>query len=444
LNPLTSRIGHPDTNVPPVTAASSFVYAGFSDTGEEPADCAISVGVEHVMLAVNSAVAIHGKTGEQSLHRPLRTWFSNVAQNVKIFDPKLIYDSQAARWLLVAVALAARENRSWFLLSVSKSDDPLAEWWNYALDAMLDGTTPTQNWADYPCIGIDQQAIYLSANMFTFSENYSYSKLRILAKDEVYAGRKLQFQDFVDMRNSDDSPVFSLQPCLGHEKDVGIHLVNSVYPAEEIPLREELCLWTLSDPVGSPRLERRTVATDSFGIAPLADQRGSAIRLDAGDVRLHNAVINGTTVWCALTSFVDWGTAGSTAAIHWFAIDTVAGVLRGQGVYGAPGFAYFCPALMPDGIGNMTLLFCRSGKSEYLSVGHAQRSVTDPPDRLRASVLLQSGSSAYTDRDDSGHHRWGDYVGIARDPKEGQRTWLHGACATSADEWSSWFGASDS
>ncbi len=46
---------------------------------------------------------------------------------------------------------------------------------------------PTANWADYPTLGFDEQAIYIAVNMFTFNGPFQYTKLRILNKSEVYA-----------------------------------------------------------------------------------------------------------------------------------------------------------------------------------------------------------------------------------------------------------------
>ena len=89
-------------------------------------------------------------------------------QGMTIFDPKVLYDQHAGRWVLLAVAVKRNPRSSLFLLSISNSADPLGPWRNYRSDAMLDGSTPTTNWADYPALGVDSQAIYVTANMFKF------------------------------------------------------------------------------------------------------------------------------------------------------------------------------------------------------------------------------------------------------------------------------------
>jgi hypothetical protein len=156
---------------PPAAAPAAVTnFAGIAATGWLPPDCTSAVGPSHVVASVNSSIAVYRKTGGAALlQRTLTVWFANVASNMTIFDPKLLYDQYEGRWVLVAMAVRENPNRSLFLLSVSASSNPLGLWRNYALDAMRDGTTATSNWADYPGLGVDPQALYLTANMFRFN-----------------------------------------------------------------------------------------------------------------------------------------------------------------------------------------------------------------------------------------------------------------------------------
>src|SRR4051794_21154561 len=158
----------------------------------------MAAGPQHVLLSVNSSVAIYPKAGGAALlQRTLTTWFANVvAGNETIFDPKALDDQHAGRWVLVAAAREPLQQKAVFLLSISKTADPLGGWWSYAIDAAKDGTTATNNWADYPCVGVDNQALYLTANMFRFNGNFQYPKLRIVPKTGPYAGGTLTYRDF--------------------------------------------------------------------------------------------------------------------------------------------------------------------------------------------------------------------------------------------------------
>jgi hypothetical protein len=196
-----------EAGLAPISAPTgSTNFSGIAATGWIPPDCTMAVGPQHVLLSVNSSMAVYSKAGGTGLlQRTLTQWFSNVAQGMTIFDPKALYDQHAGRWLLLAVAVQSSPRSSLFLLSISNSADPLGPWRNYRFDAMLDGSTPTTNWADYPALGVDSQAIYVTANMFQFNGGFQYAKIRIIPKSGPYSGGPAPYFDFVRMKNADNS-----------------------------------------------------------------------------------------------------------------------------------------------------------------------------------------------------------------------------------------------
>jgi hypothetical protein len=80
-----------------------------------------------------------------------------VITSANVFDPRVAYDQTAGRWIVLADVLPLDENdhSSWFLISVSKTADAFGGWFNYKLDAKVDGSTTTDNWADYPGLALD-------------------------------------------------------------------------------------------------------------------------------------------------------------------------------------------------------------------------------------------------------------------------------------------------
>ena len=420
-------------------------FAGIPATGWIPFDATLAAGPEHVLLSVNSSVAFHAKTGGAAvLQRRLSTWFANVIPaGANIFDPKALFDQHAGRWVLLAVARASGPDRSWFALSVSKSSDPLGGWWNYALDASKDGATATANWADYPALGVDAQALYVTANMFRFVDDaFQYAKIRVIPKAGPYGGGAVAYRDFVRLTNADGSLAFTLQPCHTFGAPQVEYLVNSVYPRLTTSTQNRLSLWSLTNPLATPALVRRTITTDPYGLPPDAVQRGGGTPLDTGDARLLNAVFRGGSVWSALTTRHDWGDGVNVAATHWFQIDATTGALVQQGVFGARRRHYFYPAVAPDGNGNMTMAFCRSGREEFAALSFTGRTAADPLGQLQASALLKVGTANYLNLDGANRNRWGDYLGIAVDPIDGRTVWLYGGVPVGATAWATWVGGS--
>ena len=422
----------------PVEAAPSILssFAGFSATGWLPPDCTLAVGPTHVLVSVNASVAVYAKAGGAPvLTKTLTSWFSNVISGAKIFDPKALYDQHAGRWVLLAVALGPTATESYFLLSISKTSSPTGAWVNYKIDATKDGTTATSNWADYPSLGVDSQALYLTANMFKFSGGYAYAKVRVIPKAGPYAGGVLTFKDFVKLKNSDGSMAFTVQPCHTYGAPGTEFLVNSYFPSSN-----RLSLWSLQNPLGATTLTLKTVAVSPYSLPPDAVQKGGGTALDSGDVRVLNAVFRGGSVWCALTTAHTFGS--NVAAIQWFQINAGLGSLIQQGIYGASGFHYFYPAVMPDSNGNMTMVFSRSGSTEFASVRYTGRKAAEPLGTLQGSALLKAGTANYVKLDGSGRNRWGDYAGIGSDPADTLRVWFHSLYAVAGNNWATQIGSS--
>jgi hypothetical protein len=419
----------------PVGAAN---FAGMGATGWLPPDCTMAVGPSHVLESVNSLVAIYSKAGAVALpQRTLTQWFANVAQGLTIFDPKALYDQHSGRWVLLAVAIQNTPKKSLYLLSISDTANPLGPWKNFALDAMKDGTTSTSNWADYPSLGVDNQALYVTSNQFAFGGAFQYAKLRVIPKARPYAGQPPRFFDFVRMQNVDNSLVFTLQPCHTFGAPQGEYLVNTSFPSGNT-----LTLWRVTNPTGTPALTRQQVIVSPYSLAPNADQRGGAPPLNTGDVRLLNAVFRGGSVWTAFTTAHNWGGSANTASIQWCEINSTAASVVQQGVYGSQGAHYFYPALCPDTNGNMTMVFSRSAGSEFGSIYYTGRRSTDPLGTLQASALLKAGVAHYVGLDSGGRNRWGDYNGVAADPANPRLIWFCSEYASAVNTWATWIGSS--
>ena len=419
---------------PATTPSGVANFSGIAATGWLPPDCTMAVGPDHVMVAVNSSVAIYDKAAGPALHQEtLAHWFAQVVTDMTVFDPKLLYDQHAGRWVLLAVAVQEKPNASLFLLSVSASSDPLGAWHSYALDAMLDGTTPSDHWADYPGLGVDSHALYITANMFGFNGGFGYAKIRVVPKAGPYSGAAANFFDFTHMKNADGTPAFTIQPCHTFGAPQVEYLVNSLFPNGD-----RLTLWSITGQPNAPVLHRLEAQVSPYSLAPNAEQSGGKPPLNTGDVRVQHAVFRGDCLWTAITTAYNWGTSKNRAAIQWCQIEPATAHVVQEGVFGTSNRHYFFPAACPDDNGNMVILFDRSGPSEFGSLYFASRHATDPLGTLQASVLLKSGTAHYIGLDDGGRNRWGDYNGIAADPANSQMIWLYGGYAEAKNTWGTW------
>lgn len=422
---------------PSAASTPSTAFAGIPATGWLPPDCTMAAGPTHVLLSVNSSLAIHNKAGGALvLQRTLTQWFGALATGLTVFDPKVLFDQHASRWVVLAVAFRSNPNRSVFLLSVSSTSNPLGAWRNYTFDAMKDGSTATNNWADFPGLGVDAHALYVTANMFAFNGGFQYAKIRVIPKAGPYSGGAAPFFDFVKMKNPDNSMAFTIQPCHTFGAPQVEYLVNSRFPQGN-----SLTLWRITNPVAAPTLTRAAVATSQYSLPPNAEQKGGAPPLNTGDVRVLHAVFRGDSVWLALTTNRNWG-LGNRASVHWFQVRAAANALVQEGVYGTRAAHYFYPAGSPDNNGNFIVVFSRSSTTEFGSIGYTGRRATDPLGTLQPSALLKAGVATYQGLDSHGRNRWGDYNGVAADPANPRVIWIYSEFAAAVNTWGTWVGSS--
>jgi hypothetical protein len=203
-------------------APLSVEFSGIHETdGTIPPDVGMAAGPVNVVAVSNSVISIYDKSGNLLSSETLALLFSGlggVATQDNIFDPHVVYDPYVNRFWLYTVSENDALTRSTLLLAVFNSDDLSAGWWVYALDATLDGTTPTNNWCDYPQVGFDAQAVYLSCNMFSFPSGlgaFQESKVRVLLKSELVGHNVNGWYDFFSLTSAGDVS-FTVAPAIMH------------------------------------------------------------------------------------------------------------------------------------------------------------------------------------------------------------------------------------
>lgn len=414
----------------PMPAAPAVNVDGIAATASEPPDCTCAAGPGHVLISVNASVAIHDKTtGNSLLQRTLGQWFGALGAGLMLFDPKACYDQFDNRYVLVAMGRDEATSRSVFLVSVSKTSDPMTGgWFNYSLDATVEGTKKMNQWADYPGLGYDHRAIYLSANMFTWGDQFNYVKLRIIDKSQLYAGKAPSFVDIAKLKEPSGAYAFTVLPCHCFGAPNDFYLVSSTYPTAQGATT--IVLWTLTDPLGKPKLKPVAVNVATFSIPPSARQPGGTLASD--DTRLQNAVLRSGSVWTALTSAQTFGAgaaSSASAAVRWYQIEATTAKLLQQGALGNSSEDLFYPSIQPDSNNEVDVYFCQSSKTRHGSLAVASRRPADPAGALGAVRPIVAGISTYK------RSRWGDYNGIACDPTTPGAVWCYGVYAGASGNW---------
>ncbi len=424
----------PAGNAPSVSST----FEAIPSTGWIPPDCVVATNGQEVVACVNSEFRVYSSTGTLLRRNVYGSFFTPVLPNsaaIKIFDPRIIYDHYNNRFVMIVAATQSAPAKSWCGIAVSKTNDPNGAWWLWALDAAVDGSSPTQNWMDYPMLGFDAKAIYIGMNMFK-GNAFQYCKVRILNKTELYSGSAVRWFDFWNLKNPDGSLAFTVQPCChfrGNTAGPG-YMISNHFGANN-----KLTMWTINNPLalwsgGAPTMSKVSIACRNYDIPPQAKQKGSATTINTNDNRLLNAVYQHTgnikRIWAAHNSKASW--AGDTEArsvCQWYEVDVVTNAVSQSNFFGLKGYYYMFPVIQTDLARNAYMVFSRCGETEFANLRLTGRRVTDAAGQMDGSTLIKAGESAHL----SG--RYGDYFGIGRNGTDQNSIVAIGEYAESGGNW---------
>jgi len=134
------------------------------------------------MVVHNGTVRFQDKAGGTLTTMSLNNFWATVAGAGGTFDPKVLYDIDAGRWIIVACD-DSRSATSGVLVGVSQSTDPTARWNLYKITIAAADSA----WADHPSVGFNSKWIVVQVNMvvgtaFNRSHVYVFNKADLLAQ----------------------------------------------------------------------------------------------------------------------------------------------------------------------------------------------------------------------------------------------------------------------
>ncbi len=413
----------PRMDVTGITAPESAPGPGFvgvTQTGLTPPDPDLAVGPDHVVQVVNDVIAFFTKGGTNTFTQSLDGaggFFGPVGANAGsfVFDPEVIWDPHSQRFM--AMANERNGSSSFFLLAVSDDTDPNGTWFKYRFNV----TPQAGANIDSPNIGVDDQAIYLSADFFGPDRFLIF----IVEKAPTLVGGVPITRDLlVTGSQSYGSPVVydSGMPAY--------YYVEAFFTNPGTSLR----LHAITDPLGSPQRTTVTVNVPAYLAPEDPPQQGTTVRPETFEARFWSAVVRNGSLWA--THHVDL----LRVRQRWYQIDlgnwptsgTPTLVQSGEADAGDPVRTFF-GSIHVDSLDNMSLVMARSSPTEFISMACASRLAGDPLGFTGPVQIVQSSTAP----DFNG--RWGDYSGILSDPYAEGRFWGTSEF-TMGGGWLTWIG----
>ncbi|MBI3764941.1 MAG: hypothetical protein HY277_00360 [Ignavibacteriales bacterium] len=403
------------TMTPPSKPVILKNFLGFT-SGDFPPDPTMAVGPNHVVAIVNHAFRIWDKNGTLLKDIGSDSWFSNVVANYA-GDPQILYDQFDHRWVMAGLE-GSTPNK--LVISVSDDDNPIGAWYNYALPEGL-GDSTTGAFADYPQMGFDEQAVYITTR--EFGTGFFYSRVRIIPKTELYAntGGPVSWTDFWDFREPDHPSVRldGIRPSVIFTP-VGVHFLVNASPYVSGTF---FTVWTIHDPIGTPSITGANIPVVAYNSAPNPGQPGGGNPFEGGGSAVrHKTVYRDSSLW--VVHSVASGPGDAYSALHYVRLNPFTNTNLEDVAAGIDGYWHFYPALMVDAEKNFIVTFSRSGTTEYAGAYVAGHRNSDPPG-ISSSVALKLGLGHYDPVAPGQRNRWGDYMGVGLDPVDTTAIWVH-------------------
>jgi hypothetical protein len=393
---------------PPVIKTNNF--NGHSETeGLFPPDTHGAIGVNHFVEVTNSHFDVFSKASPPALVKSvtLATFFNYTAET--LFDPRVVYDQTWQRWIVTADAFPESTTVQRLFIGISKTSNPAGAFFIYNIDVDFFNNN---DFYDFPQLGIDQDAVLFTANIFPAAGGFRGADFFSIAKARLYNGLGFSVPIFTGL-------AATLAPPVVLDQNASTFLIAA--PPSGTTLTKYTATNT-SHP-SSTRLVQSTVTVPSYGVPPDAHQSGTSQVLDTSDSRFVNASTqNGTDLWQTHTIAL-----GPYPAPKFYRLNTSTNAVRQSGFYFASHTSDdFNASITANAAGNCFVTWT----STDASIGvNAQVRLSG---KLSADAQITAGTAGFTSPTfltgnfdpRFGTQRWGDYSAVTLDPSNVANAWL--------------------
>ncbi len=392
-----------------------------------PADIHTAVGPDHVINVTNVSLRIHNKSNGAAVSSiSLRNFFTAPGFTAPVnatFDPKVLYDTFANRWLVVT--LEKTNTDSALFIAVSAGANPTTGTWTLIRVPAVQNIGGNNCWFDYPGFAVDEEAVYLTGNYFRLDNNANCgeSRLFIISKS-FYSGAAAVVNAFYPVPPGGFNVTHQPAEVYGNAPaGVGTWLVG--YSGLSSGGNASVQIVRVDNPLATPTLNLQSV---SLGLALQANsgtapQSGTATGLATNDRRTLSAVWRNDRLYFSFAARPPASAADQAENTAWWAqVNTAtpsALALADVGGIGGDSITAnahtFFPAVAVNSAGDMAVGFSVVGPGIFPTSAYTWRAASDPAGTTRTPQILRSGTDFYVRTFSGSANRWGDYSGASVD-----------------------------
>ncbi len=312
---------------------------------------------------------------------------------------------------------------------------------------MFQADPDTGYFADFPTLGVDSNAVYLSGDLYHGETNpigaalVSFPKTDLLAASPTIANRT-----WFGVRSYDERGEV-LQPAICFDgSSTGKVLATSDIGNESIPYSNLVSFAVLNGAGPGAALGPSTfIPTATWMVPDSAYLPGPAfapIQPDGTDTLVANEARFSAKVYAVggVLYAVHNTLFNGRVAIRWYRIRAADNALLESGTIADGNLDLYFPSIAANPYGVVVIGFNGSGIGTFIScyamVGQTLNGITT----FGSRILLQASGTSYHDLYEefglNEYSRWGDYSTMSVDPSDPNRFWSIQMYASDSDVWS--------
>jgi len=435
-----------------LTKGVNFTGATFATTGANstPPDNQGYVGPTQYIVCVNGQLISYNKnTGlaDGALNTTLDNFFSSVVSFASTCDPRIKYDRLSKRWIFLDIDLPTYNNR--VVIGVSA-------------DSIISSSTVmkfyyfqqgSNDFLDYPTLGVDANAIYIGGNLFDNSGNFAGTTGLVVQKSSIMGSGSIVATQF-SLGTSNGTTASGLYTPQGVDNLYDAASTEGYFIGVDAAAYGILDLIRVSNPgTASPTVSTIVTITVPTTASPgqlnSVDQSyycdskpgGTGNRLDVDDERLMAAMIRNGHIWTSHEIQTDntglGSSSGTRVSARWYDLINYktgftptlnqSGTVYSNTLTTTRDENYLYPTITVNGQGHALMGFTQVGYYAYANAGYTFRLNSAIPGTMQAPDSNTASTTAYnfthSIEKSTVTHRWGDYSMTDCDPSDDMTFW---------------------
>jgi len=402
-------------------------FEGNAFANNLPNDNTLAISNNGMLISdINSSIYIYDTQNDTLLKTFSLTAFSDTLQmNSSQYDPKLLYDPGADRFVMAYLA-GNQDSTSDIILAFSSSNDPLGFWNLYYLPGNPLGDT---SWSDFPAIAFTQNELFLTINLLndsgTWQTAFKQTVIWQIDKNKGYAGDTLKTKLWNDIQTS-GRPLRNIHPIQGGSALTGpdIYLLSDRNFASQCDTIFLLHISNVLTDTNSYLTITPLITDVSYGFPPNADQPANQT-LATNDARVLAGFMENDKIQFVGNSI---DTLTGKASFYHGIINVFSGSNSVHLTLFSDTLEFGYPNISYTGLGALdnSAIITVDYANKFTFPGYCAINYNGITGMYSSLGNLKSGNSYVNFFSGTEPERWGDYSGSQRVYNDPGKVWVSG------------------